>query len=407
MADRLIGYLALPLLLSALVWLATPRTEENGGFDSDGIHYGAMALADARLDELARTAPFCYRVLTPWLARQVAPWLPDEGRTPAHRILAAFTLIAFASNVVTLAALYSILRAAGLHPTARVGGVLLYAGVFWTLKFSYYSPAYVDHQAQMFAVVALALAVRSRYLLLPLWLALAVVQKEATLYVLPAILLHYARAARSSTRTLIGWSVAMTLVPAMARILVQNEIQPVNRYSFASVWLEMLRTQLADPGFWPWLAAAAFSGLGILPVLVLSNAGAAWRFLRQRPHWGALLLCGLPLLFGAYEKARYFLFLLLPLAVVAGVLIHQRFAAGDGWRAWVWLGSAVLAHLYLGHHLEPMGSFEAYLDRMVPIRPEPGVAVAALIRGAGVSATWWLLSWAISTRRDAMPTSAT
>jgi len=384
----------LPVALNALIALATPVNEHNAGFDSDGVYYGAMALADERLYDLAHTAPFCWRPLTPWLAAHVAEWLPGEYASPGDRILAGFRTLAFASNCVTLAALLALLQTLGFSATAANAGALLYAGIFWTIKFSYYSPAYIDFQTQMFVMLALLCTAARRYWLLPPLLAIAACQKEPTLCVLPAVLVHYWHSGRRVRPAALIWTALVVAAPVAAMFVIRSRIAAVNSYDAVDVWVSMITLQVKDVGGWPWLLSSVFSGLGILPAMLIAFAGHAWRFLVRSPHWLLLALCAVPLLFGAYEKARYFLFLASPLALAATAIVNVQ-AAQLSARVAGWLLVTVLAQFYLGHQFEAMGSFDDYLARMVPIRPELPVATIALLRGVGVSVAWLIATWAL------------
>ena len=88
--------LALCIASVAAAWLSTPITELNSGRDFDGVYYAAIAeygaggwhrsaysAAQFQLDPsfqapliadtsaLARVAPWCWRIATPWLAAQL------------------------------------------------------------------------------------------------------------------------------------------------------------------------------------------------------------------------------------------------------------------------------------------------------------------------------------------------
>ena len=99
----------------------------------------------------------------------------------------------------------------------------------------------------------------------------------------------------------------------------------------------------------------------------------------------AVILVGL-LLLGGSDKAR----LLLPMtpavvvlaAVVLDPLVRERKVV-----ALAWLALTVLPHLYLGHHLTPLGSYAEYIDWLVPVHGSASV-VPSLVRVAVVSAVW-------------------
>jgi len=125
-----LGVFFLFLLMLILSWLTTPLIKSHDGLDSDGVFYAAMARrANIPDDTTLIYAPWCWRVLTPYLSSK----LPFD-------IVGDFKALAFVSNLISLMLLYGLLRRVNRSPKAALLGVLLYAGVFWTVKFSFYSP---------------------------------------------------------------------------------------------------------------------------------------------------------------------------------------------------------------------------------------------------------------------------
>ena len=70
---EIIPPLLFSLFLTSLVFLTTPVTSEDKGFDKDGQHYGVMAGYKGFDSNLAYYSPWCYRTLTPKLA-SFLPW---------------------------------------------------------------------------------------------------------------------------------------------------------------------------------------------------------------------------------------------------------------------------------------------------------------------------------------------
>jgi len=151
-----------------LVLLTTPITEKNSGFDSDGQRYAAMAGELSLSPDLALQAPYCYRILTPYLASL----LPLDT-------ISNFRVLAFLSNVLSLYILYQILSTIGFEIRSRVLGVLLYSGSFWTLRFSFYSPTYIDYLTQLLLLLIIFFSLNRRYILLVFTLAIGAIQKES------------------------------------------------------------------------------------------------------------------------------------------------------------------------------------------------------------------------------------
>src|SRR5512139_295474 len=120
--DHGIGALV-ALVIASLMFLATPPTAADGGFEWDALYYGARAGLDhPDAEQLRQTAPYCWRVLTPFLV-SLLPLSPLDG----------FRLVAFLSVAATLTLLFQAARDLGLSRSAAIVGVLLYTGIHWTV----------------------------------------------------------------------------------------------------------------------------------------------------------------------------------------------------------------------------------------------------------------------------------
>ena len=379
---------AFPLVAALLVSAAfamTPVTEHNRGFDSDGAFYGAMAGSPLCTPADAHAAPWCYRVLTPWLAR-LLPW----------SALDSFRVLAWASNVVSLSLLFLILRRVVLSDGLCALGVLLYAGAFWTLRFSFYSPAYIDYQTQMLLLTIIHMTVCRRYVLLLPVLAIAALQREslAAYALFAAAHLARTRGWRLDAR---AWALAAALVcvPAAVVYALHWAIVPSNPYNALLGYRDHVAA-LGQWAAWPMLAQAAFSGLGLLPALLLVQWGPWLAFLRRRAEWVVYLAISLAMLFGGLDKARLFLYCL-PLVVLLSLqVVDSLRALAEPRRFAAWVVAAVAAHLYMGGWLAPMGTFSDYIVRMVPESSNglyvPFLLGNALIAGCFIAFTvWWLL----------------
>jgi len=358
---------AVSLLLPLLVFIATPLNEHNGGRDADGVHYAAMADTLAADSADARAAPFCWRILTPWLA-SVLPLPP----------LASFRLLAGVASVLSLLLLYDVLRSMPTSPPVRFFGLLLYAGVFWALKFSFYSPFYIDAETQAFLLLVLSLMVRGRFLLIAILLPIAVLQKESLLALAPVVFAHYAADTTDERRRRLRLLAALVLPAIVALLIVRGAIEPSNSYSSARAFLGSIG-QLRHVTVWPRFVAEIFSGLGILPAVLLLLASHARRFLLSHRSWALHLSIGAVLLFGGPEKARFFLFMLPGLIVVVADSLQSSAAATET-RVLLWMTAVVLLQFYVGHHFTPMGTFADYRQRMVPIH-SPESVLPSLVRG--------------------------
>ena len=75
------------------------------------------------------------------------------------------------------------------------------------------------------------------------------------------------------------------------------------------------------------------------------------------------------------DKARLFLYMVPAFAVVSTAALQELSGHVAPRRFFLFLGTIVLLHLYLGNHLQPMESMEVYLDRFVPIHGPWGGAM--------------------------------
>lgn len=345
----------LALLLTAAVFATTPITTNNSGFDFDGVFYAAMAGSPRVTPTMARVAPWCYRVVTPSLV-SLLPW----------DVLTSFRIVAFASDVLSLVILFLILRRLGFAEDVSLFGVALYAGVFWTLKFSFYSPAYIDPETQVFLLAIVYLTITARYIALMPVLILAALQKEslAAFSVFSVTALVRDRGGRLSASSILP-ALALIAAPLAAIGITRFVVSPVNTYSGVQETLGQLQL-LLSAGFWPVFAQSIFSGAGLLPMVLIVRPRPWLKFLRARYEWIAYFAVSIALLFAGRDKARLFLYLL-PVIVVCSVIVAEEVKTLSGMRrAVIWMAALLAIHFYVGGYLTPMGSFEDYLARMVP-----------------------------------------
>ncbi|RME00448.1 MAG: hypothetical protein D6812_09760, partial [Deltaproteobacteria bacterium] len=151
--------IVLAFFTTTIFFLTTPITPSNGGYDSDGLVYGVMAgaplLPPQEAAYVRRMAPWCYRIVSP----AIASLLPFDPLTN-------FRVMAFLANFSSLLLLFRILRRLAFSRFLSVVGLLFYAGSFWTLKFSFYSPAYIDDETQFFLLLLIDATLSRRWRLL-------------------------------------------------------------------------------------------------------------------------------------------------------------------------------------------------------------------------------------------------
>jgi hypothetical protein len=371
------------LFLIAAVYLSTPVVDDRDGFGSDGRFYASMA-GEGSLDVAFRErAPYCWRILTPALAAS----LPFS-------ILTNFRVLAFVSNYLSLLVLYALLRSLQFNRCITTAGVMFYAGVFWTTKFSFFSPAYIDYQTQLLLLALLLLMVRDKHGWMIPAMSLAVLQKEsllATVGVVYSYDLLY-RKSNWSVRPGALYAVGLFAVPLLMLLSVRAFITPTNDYSAVSVVIGEVRGLLSLDRL-TRLGSALFSGLGILPVLVLYGIRPSARYLAVNLHWGVLVLTGVVFLLGGVDKSRLFLYALPAFVVLATHVVSDLTVRKPTWLVTMWLIATLGIHLYIGNYLTPMGSFSEYLARMVPEHAEGTSYTQTLATNLVLSVVWLGSTW--------------
>lgn len=379
------------VLLTTAVFLTTPITESHGGYDFDGVFYAAMAGSPQINPAYAHIAPWCYRLLTPALVHA----LP-------FATLTGFRCIAFVSDIGSLWLLFVILRRLRFSDGLALFGVLLYAGVFWTLRFSFYSPAYIDHQTQLGLLVIIYLTLAKRYRLAAIALAIGALQKEslAAFAVFSAAHLLRERRWRVTGETATAAALLIGL-PAASLAAVRLWIPAENSFSAVQATIEQLQ-QLRTAAFWPVFVQSLFSGLGLLPILLIVRPRAWIAFLARAPEWIVYAAVSVVLVFGGLDKARLLLYAL-PLAVLMALCVAQSLYAESGLPLCVALGTVALAvHGSIGGYFAPMGTFDEYLARLVP-EHSSGRYVPHLVRNSSIAAAFLIVALSASawTRRRA------
>ncbi len=398
---RAVAVLSGTALLTGAIALRTPLTERNRGLDSDGVYYAAMAVvlrSDAPADlpanvrALATTPPWCFRPLVPWLVAQ----LPVE-------VLTGFRLVSGLSAWLTLVLLFVLLRCTGRSDAQAAAGVLLYAGVFWTVRFAIYSPCYVDAAAQVFVLAALLAMQRRQWVIAAGILSLGVLAREAVWTIAPAVAIAAMRSddGRHGRRPPAAALITLAL-PTL--LFVGIRLLPAGglRASVAPV-VGGLRILLANPDAWGRLGLAIFAGTGLLPAMALVRWRACVRLLRNEPQWAAALLLPAASMFGGYDKAR----LLLPALPALTVVVMAAWASwleAPGRAGWGLLAVAAALNAAMNRQMLGIGTFDTYLNNHVPMHaPGPlGPTVVRVTAAVAIflAAAWWT-EWVgkMSTRR--------
>jgi hypothetical protein len=359
----------------AVVAELTPLVDHHRGFDSDGRYYAAMAGETSFPDHFAAQAPWCYRVLGPWLVSLLS--LPT---------LQAFTVLALISTSFTLLLFYVTTRHLGQSVRGAVLSVVFYASVFWSVRFAFYSPAYLDHLTQLFLVLMLYTVARRRFWLVPPLIAVACLHKEAFLVLSLAAYLGYGRHNGYSKPTSLLFLLA-TIAPGLAALItLRIVVSPVNDHGSFD-WLQNIGA-VAHWSFWPRFLLAALGGLGILPALTALKRRAVWAFLVENPSWLAIGLLGVPLLFGGSDKARLFLYMLPVMAATGAVATSEVLRNRHSSLGWLWIAASLVAHVLVGGLFARLDSFAGYLVRLVPMHAPETTIGPSLLRSLATVTLW-------------------
>jgi hypothetical protein len=201
------------------------------------------------------------------------------------------------------------------------------------------------------------------------------------------------------------------MVPFATIFAVRAVIDAPNSYG-PSFFLAHLG-QAAHLDFWPMLLQAAFSGLGVIPVLLLVQYQSWIAFIRRRWEWVVYAAIAVAFVLGGGDKGRLFLYIL-PLVVILAVHNSMAFGRYCSPRRITWWAVVTLAlHWYIGGYFGSMGSFSDYLARMVPEHSD-GHYMPFLLRNLGLGAVllaltvqfifreWYFCIGIGFTRRDAV-----
>ncbi len=344
------------LLLGLLA--ATPRTPLYGGYDFDGRFYAAMAGDPAQPAEFARLAPWCYRVLTPWLASLLggAPGLASTA--------SRFLLLDFAAWLGTALLLHRAALRAGADLRAALLAVTALLASFAGPRFAFYSPFYVEPGMMLWLAAGIVWLQQGRLAALTVWLPLGLLQRPQVALLIPCAWLDDLQRGRLTARRAAGHAALLALAAGTWWEL-HRRVVPVNEAPGVLDTAGAVVTLLArDPDYALGTLLSLGIGLGVLPLAVALLPGA--RRLLARDLWmAAYLVLGLASLLAGADKVRL-VFLLSPvlaLALAVGIAALEL----DGRRAAV-LALALLA----GHGITQapwvdLSRPDAYLEAFVPL----------------------------------------
>ncbi len=370
----------LPAIVVTVIWSVTTVTEANFGFDTDGCRYGAMAFPTDSNESLRLAAPWCWRVVTPLLARSL----------PVHGLL-AFQVLGFAATFTTLTLVLDLLSRETRDTRLALTGFALYVGVFWTVKLAAFSPAFVDAETQLFLVAMLWTLRRGWFWALPPLLAVGVLQKESLFTLAPVGVVAFAvrHGWRNSRLLVFAASCAVACVVPLE--VVRVRITPINEYSMLATTLDVVWQEVRAPQFWPRFFLEIWSGLGLIPAILVVGYRRAIGYLRTEPVWLAALVVSAPLVFGGVDKARLMLPLVLPLVMACLPVLASAVDSGRAVDV-LWLLATLVLHFHLGHQLTPLPNSTEYYRTLAPIHWQ-GPLDEQVWTVTVVLTSWGLLTW--------------
>ncbi len=341
------------LLITCVVGLSTTRTEFALGRDADGQRYEALALSfrgEPHSPAAALSAPWCYRVLVPGVAA-LLPISPESS----------LPLLSYGSTAAALWVFALLMQRWGMSWRQSLLGMLLYATVFWSVKFSFYSPFYIDSSVQLLFLSTLYAWERRALTVVSGLLIFGVLAKESLVLLVPVFAYAAVRSGRWAERQrwFVGTSVMVGAALAAPRVL----ISALNDYSPEAALVQTAVRQLSSAHFWSRLPLELASGTGLLLLLALWSR-AAWGRLQEQPILMGLLVVGVAQLFGGWDKGRLFLPLL---PVIVFLAMPQAKIWYQTSRARCWWGGTLLLQAYLGHLFSPITTHAEYLRWLVPL----------------------------------------
>lgn len=373
--------LMLSMVFIFITMVSTPLVSKNDGLDSDGRYYAAMAGVPDLPEEFTKHTPFCYRVLGPTIAA-VMPFEP----------LINFRIMGMVFSLITLLLVYYVARAYKLSHYLALVATGLWAASFWALRFSWFSPFYVDYITSALALGIWLAAKRDAWIVMVILFVLAALQKTSLAFMLPVSLLILASSELDVKKKWIiaGASFVAFAIPV---VLTRIFIEPVDEYVATNLWNHNLHRMKSD-GYGIKFLMAIYSGTGILFFLMVGYGRSTWRSLMKHKELLVSFCVTIPMLMGGADKARLFLYFL-PFAVITSVLVIDRIGKGQDFiRIAIATGAVFIAQVYLSGWWIDMNDFQQYKAVLVPIhgRTDPtDLLVYGIVTVVVLSACYFLL----------------
>lgn len=170
-------------------------------------------------------APFCWRILTPFLARV----LPFE-LSINYQIIGFLAL--WATGIMT----YFMLKAIGFGINLSTIGVLLFLSFGWVIKLNLFYFWYIDPLAYFFSVTIIWCIARKKDLLLVILLAIGITAKESIIFLIP---LYYTLNTNQLFDFKLAFRTVLLAFPSIIIFILLRLAIPLSNdtwYNFANLW---------------------------------------------------------------------------------------------------------------------------------------------------------------------------
>jgi hypothetical protein len=218
----------------------------------------------------------------------------------------------------------------------------------------------------MFIFTILYLMTTEKYHFIPVIMTIGVLQKESILFLSPVVFVHYMQTRGGVRKKSLFYFSLLLLFPTVTLFLTRSAIEVHNSYNAIGDLQGIFVYQVTNGTFWQNFIFEIFSGLGLLPLILLYRMGDGWKFLRNNLHWLVLTVLGIILLFCGADKARLFLYIL-PAVIVVTTKIIEPIVSPPRIHALLWITLSLILHYYLGYHFSPMDAYMEFFYRMIPV----------------------------------------
>lgn len=308
------------VLIVGVLRIITPEYDVRP-YKWDSFYYFDMAARGLSGNDQLR-APFAYRVVTPWLARQLAGVL----RLPLEE---GFRILAYVGGVAQLVLAFQLARSASGSRWAAMVAALVVALSLFNVRFLLFDPYRPDVLGYpLFLAAALAL-VRGHLAACYLVAAGGLFVREFMIVPLLALLDHVRRTPPEKRVLPLGVWAWLAGLAVMAGLWLPRQMIPVALSAADPAPAESLRTLLLGPlSFWRDVNLAYTAAAYFLPTLALASAsrlGAAWRELA--PYRRMILVYTVLVLilamYGGTDLPRFMAYLVVPQTLLLAAILGQ------------------------------------------------------------------------------------